>query len=57
MAHRRSITSDLYRAARISNDISTIASGDPRRIVRRSKNIVVGRALFGRRGVLRWIWK
>jgi hypothetical protein len=35
MARRRSFTSQLYRAARISNNISAAASGNPRRIVRR----------------------
>jgi hypothetical protein len=56
MARRRSLTSQLYRAARISNDISTVASGNPRRVARRAKNITVGRAL-GRGGFWRWLWK
>jgi hypothetical protein len=53
---RRSFTSHLYRAARISNNISAIASGNPRRVARRTKNIVLGRAL-GRGGFWRWLWK
>jgi len=54
MARRRSLTSQLYRAARISNDIS--AAGNPRRVARRAKNVAVGRAL-GRGGFWRWLWK
>jgi hypothetical protein len=49
MARRRSFTSELYRAARFSNNISAIASGNPRRVARRAKNVAVGRAL-GRGG-------
>ena len=56
MARRRSFTSQLYRAARISNNISALASGNPRRIERRAKNVTLGRAL-GRRGFWRWLWK
>lgn len=55
MAHRRSLTSQLYRAARIGNNISTAASGNPRRIARRSKNVIVGRSLE-KAGVWRWLW-
>ena len=56
MGRRRSITSQLYRAARISNDISAAASGNPRRAVRRVKNKLVGREL-GKAGVWRRLWK
>lgn len=56
MARRRSFTSQLYRAARISNDISAAASGSPKRITRRAKNVVVGRSL-GRAGVWRRLWR
>ena len=55
MAHRRSITSDLYRAARLSNDISAVASGNPRRVARRTRNVAVGRGL-ARAGVWRRLW-
>jgi hypothetical protein len=56
MARRRSLTCQLYRAARISDNISAIASGDPRRIARRAKNVTVGRALE-RGGFWPWLWK
>ena len=55
MAGRRSFTSRLYRAARISNNISAIASGNPRRVARRAKNVALDRAL-GRGGFWRWLW-
>jgi hypothetical protein len=51
-----SLTSNLYRAARISNNISTLASGNPNRIARRAKNVAVGRTL-GRAGVWRRLWR
>jgi len=56
MARRRSFTSQLYRAARLSNNISAITSGNPARVARRAKNVTVGRAL-GRGGFWRWLWK
>jgi hypothetical protein len=56
MARRRSFTSQLYRAARLSNNIGAIASGKPQRIVRRGKNVIIGRAL-GRAGVWRRLWR
>jgi hypothetical protein len=46
----------LYRAARLTNDAEVLASGDPRRIRRRAKNILLGRAL-GRAGVWRRLWR
>jgi len=46
----------LYRAARASRDIEAVSSGNPRRITRRAKNKLVGRAL-GRAGVWRRLWK
>jgi hypothetical protein len=56
MARRRSLTSQIYRAARISNNVSAVASGSPRRVARRAKNVAVGRAL-ARGGSWRWLWK
>jgi hypothetical protein len=50
------LTRALYRAARMSNNISVITSGNPRRIVRRAKNIAIGRTLR-RAGVWRRLWK
>ena len=50
------LTRSLYRAARISNNVETLASGNPRRIGRRAKNILLGRAL-GRAGVWRRLWR
>jgi hypothetical protein len=46
----------LYRAARLANDAEVLASGNPRRIRRRAKNILLGRAL-ARAGVWRRIWR
>jgi hypothetical protein len=45
----------MYAAARLANDVSTLASGDPRRIARRAKNKIVGRAL-GRAGLWRLLF-
>jgi hypothetical protein len=53
---RRGLVSSLYRTARVANDISVLASGNPRRITRRAKNKILGRAL-GRAGLWRLLWK
>jgi len=53
---RMSLTSQLYRAARFSNSLGAVASGSPRRVARRAKNITIGQAL-GRAGVWRRLWK
>jgi hypothetical protein len=45
-----------YNLARLLNDLSTLISGNPKRIARRAKNKLVGRAL-GRAGFWRWLWK
>jgi hypothetical protein len=55
MARGGSFTSQLYQAARVSNNISAAASGNPRRVAWRAKNVVLGRAL-GRAGVWRKLW-
>ncbi len=52
---RRGFVSELYRAARMANNVSTLASGNPHRIARRARNRIVGRAL-GRAGVWRMLW-
>jgi hypothetical protein len=54
MRHR-SFVSDMYRAARLANDVSVLASGNPHRIARRARNRIVGRAL-GRAGFWRMLW-
>jgi muconolactone delta-isomerase len=53
---RRSLVSNLYRTARLANDLSTVASGNPHRIARRAKNKIVGRAL-ARGGIWRMLWR
>ncbi len=53
---RRSLTSQLYRAARLSASARAVASGSPRRIATRAKNITVGRAL-AKASVWRRLWK
>jgi hypothetical protein len=54
--HRRAFTSDLYGAARISNNLPAIASGRPRRITHRARNVMIGRTL-GRAGLWRRLWR
>jgi hypothetical protein len=50
------LTSLLFRAARLSATAGALASGHPKRIVRRVKNITVGRVL-ARAGVWRRLWR
>ncbi|MGO9205751.1 MAG: hypothetical protein ACLQBX_06110 [Candidatus Limnocylindrales bacterium] len=52
---RRGLVSNLYRTARLANDVCTLASGNPRRITRRARNRIVGRAL-ARGGFWRLLW-
>lgn len=56
MARRRSLSSQLFKAARIADDIEAAESGNPKRIARRAKNVALGRAL-GRPGAWRRLWK
>jgi hypothetical protein len=56
MTHRRSLSSSLFRAARVADDLEAAGTGNPRRMARRAKNVIVGRA-FGRAGVWRRLWK
>ncbi len=53
---RRGLVSNLYHAARMANDVSTLASGNPHRIARRAKNKIIGRAA-ARAGVWRALWR
>jgi len=52
----RSLRSNLYRSARILGDMQAVASGNPKRIERRAKNKLIGRAL-GRSGFWRFLWR
>ena len=52
----RGLVSNLYRAARMANDVTTLASGNPHRIARRAKNKIIGRAA-ARAGVWRTLWR
>ncbi len=47
---------NLYKLARNVNTAKVLLSGDPKRINRRAKNIVLGR-LLARAGVWRRLWK
>jgi hypothetical protein len=51
-----SLRSNLYRSARLLGDVQAVTSGNPKRITRRAKNKLVGRAL-GRAGVWRYFWR
>ena len=50
------LRSALYRSARTLGDAEALASGDPKRIERRAKNKLLGRAL-GRAGIWRYLWR
>jgi hypothetical protein len=50
------ITSQLFKAARLSASLTAVASGNPKRIARRATNVVVGRSL-AKAGVWRWLWR
>jgi hypothetical protein len=46
----------LYRLARTVNTAEALASGNPKRIARRARNVAVGR-LLGKLGVWRRLWR
>jgi hypothetical protein len=50
------ITNFLFRLARLSADAKALSSGGPKRIGRRAKNKLLGRAL-GRAGFWRRLWR
>jgi hypothetical protein len=56
MARRRSLSSTLFRTARVVDDVEAVESGNPKRMVRRGKNVVLGRAL-SKAGVWRRLWR
>lgn len=43
----KGIVRTLYSLARLLNDLTTLSSGNPKKIARRAKNKIVGR----------WFWK
>lgn len=45
----------LFRAARMARNAEVLASGDPKKVGRRARNIAVGRML-ARAGVWRRLW-
>lgn len=47
----RSPVSFLYQLARLANDLTTLASGNPKRIARRVNNKLLGRKLISK------VWK
>jgi len=51
-----SLRSSLYRSARVLGDVEAVSFGDPKRITRRAKNKLLGRAL-GRSGFWRTLWR
>ncbi len=55
MPRRRRLSTRLYEGARVANDVETLASGNPRRILRRAKNKLLGRFLG--RTLFWWLWK
>jgi len=50
-----SLSRNLYRAARLSRDVEAVESGNPKKIERRARNVMVGRAL-ARAGFWSLLW-
>ena len=42
---KKKLTNGLYKAARRSNDIETLLTGNPKKVLRRSKNKLLGKLL------------
>lgn len=42
----------IYKLLRLSNDVSAVASGSPKRMARRGKNKIVGRKIVSK--LMRW---
>lgn len=51
-----SLTTTLFKAARLSATAKALSSGDPKKIGRRAKNIAVGRIL-ARAGAWGRLWR
>ncbi|GAI53978.1 unnamed protein product, partial [marine sediment metagenome] len=45
--------SGLFKLARTANDVSKVASGDPKKIIRRVKNKIIGRESIKKIWVMR----
>ena len=52
---RRGLVSQLYRTARLANDVPAITSGNPHRMARRAKSKIIGRTV-ARAGLWRLLW-
>ncbi len=44
MGRRRSFSSSMFRAARVTDDLEAFGSGNPSKMARRAKNVAVGRS-------------
>jgi len=56
MARKIRLSTRLFRAARVVDDLEAVESGDPRKMARRAKNVTVGRML-SKAGVWRRLWR